>query len=204
MHLTQVTRYGCLYAINQLTRAMEAAKHLLRYSAGSANFSIVYKQGGFRLSAFPDANGGNNSDNGRSTSSHIMFLANAPTSFKMGLQRVTSQSAMEAELAGAVLTMKEAVFCSNMMLELDFDESFGSVPLYIDNTSALDVSGSRTCNPRAKHIARRYFFVQKLAEEGKISIHCVKTEDQLAELGPKQLSKHRRRYLTKLVDECKA
>ena len=31
----------------------------------------------------------------------------------------------------AALTMKEALFCSNMMLELDFKEGFGSVPTYI-------------------------------------------------------------------------
>ena len=67
----------------------------------------------------------------------------------------------------------EVVFCSNMMLELGFNEGFGSVPLYIDNTSALHVIGKRTYSPRAKHIALRYFFVQDLVEEGKITIHFV-------------------------------
>ena len=57
------------------------------------------------------------------------------------------------------LTMKETLFCSNVMLELGFDERFGSVSLYIDNTSVLHVAGSRTCCPRAKHLALRYFFV---------------------------------------------
>ena len=57
------------------------------------------------------------------------------------------------------LTMKEAVFCSNMMLELGFKEGFGSVPLDINNTSAFHVAGNRTYSPRAKHIALRYLFV---------------------------------------------
>ena len=65
--------------------------------------------------------------------------------------------------------MKEAVFCSSLMLELGFDESFGSVPMYIDNTSALHVAGNRTCSSRAKHITPRYFFLQALVEEGKRS-----------------------------------
>ena len=59
---------------------------------------------------------------------------------------------------GSSLAMKEAVFFSNMMLELGFDESLGSVPLYINNASALHVAGNRTYSPRAKHIALRYFF----------------------------------------------
>ena len=37
-----------------------------------------------------------------------------------------------------------------MMLKLGFNESFGSVPLDIDNTSTLHVTGNRTYSPRAK------------------------------------------------------
>ena len=75
-----------------------------------------------------------------------------------------------------------------MMLELDFDESFSSVPLYIYNTPALHIAGNRTYIPCVKHIALKYFFVHELEEEGKISIHYVKTEDQLDDLGTKHLT----------------
>ena len=106
------------------------------------------------------------------------MVANGPISFKMGLQGLTAQSTMEAELMAAALTMKEAVLCSIMMLELGFYESFGSVPLHIDNTSVLYVAGNRTYRPRAKHIALRYyFFVQELVEESNVSIDYVKSED---------------------------
>ena len=144
---------------------------------------------------------------GRSTPSYIVTLANAPIIFKVGLQGLTAQSTMEAELVGAALTMKEeAVFCSNMMLELGFDKSFGRVLLFIDDTSALHIVGSRTYIPRAKHIAQRYylFFVQELVE-GKISTHHdVNSEDHLADLGTKHHSKHRHRDLIKLINELKA
>ena len=122
---------------------MAAAKHLLRYLAGTVDFAITYKQGGFKLTAFSDANWGNNPDNGKSTSSYIAFLANAPVSFKVGLQGLTAKST-EAELVAAALAMKETVFCSNMMKELGFGTRFDIIPLYIDNTSALHVAGNRT------------------------------------------------------------
>ena len=60
---------------------------------------------------------------------------------------------------GIVLTIKETVFCSSMILELGFKGGFGSVPLYIGNTSALHVAGNHTYSPRVKHIALRHFFV---------------------------------------------
>ena len=43
---------------------MGAAKHLLHYLAGTQDFAITYKRGGFKLMAFSDANWGNNPDNG--------------------------------------------------------------------------------------------------------------------------------------------
>ena len=116
--------------------------------------------------------------------SYIVFLSNAPVSFKVGLQRLTAQSTMEAELAAAALAMVETVFCSNMMKELGFVARFDSVSLNIDNTSALHVAGNRTCSSRVKHVVLRYFFIQELVKEGRTIIHYVKTEDQLLTLAP--------------------
>ena len=64
MYLGQVTRYDIRYAANQLARVMfkpfkahtAAAKYLLRYLAGTTNFAITYKRGGFNETAFSDAN----------------------------------------------------------------------------------------------------------------------------------------------------
>ena len=156
-----------------------AKHHLLRYLARSTDFSITHKQGGFKLSS-------------------------GPISFKVGIQGLTAQSAMGAKLVAAALTMKEIISYSNRMLELGFKEGFGSVPLYIDNTSALHDAGNRTYSPRAKHIVPRYFFVQELEEKGKIIIHFVKTQDQIADFGTKHANKHRHRALIKLIKEFEA
>ena len=78
------------------------------------------------------------------------MLANGPISFKVGLQRLTVQSTMGAELMTAAFTIKEAVFYSNMIMELGFEKGFSSVPLYLDNTSTLHVTGNRTYLPLVK------------------------------------------------------
>ena len=82
------------------------------------------------------------------------MLANGPISFKVGLQSLSAQSTMEAELVAAATEMKESLFCRNIM-ELGFTEVFWSVPVYIDNASALHVAGTRTFSPKAKNIALR-------------------------------------------------
>lgn len=207
MYLSQVTRYDISYAVNQLARAMSkpskvhmgAAKHLLRYLAGTVDFGITYKQGGFRLNAYSDANWGNNPDNGKSTSSYIMMMCNGPVSFKVGMQGLTAQSTMEAELVAGALAMREAVFCQGMMTELGFEEEFKCVPLHIDNTSALHVAGNQTYSSRAKHVALRYFYIREIIKEGHVSIHYIPTEKQLADLGTKFLNKQRHRFLIELI-----
>ena len=147
-----MTRYAILDAANQLARAMSKpskthmvpAKHRRHYLAGTVDFAVTYKQGGFKLTASSDANWGNIPDDRKSMLSYIFFFANAPVSFKVGLQGLTARSTMEAELVAVALAMKEQMFCSKMMKELGFGTRFDSVPLYIDNTSALHVAGNWT------------------------------------------------------------
>ena len=98
------------------------------------------------------------------------MLANGLMSFKVGLQSLAVQFAMEAELEAAALAMKEAVFCSNIMVELGFEKGVSSVPLYLDNT-LLHIAGNRTDSPRAKHIVLRDIFVQALVEERKTTVN---------------------------------
>ena len=138
--------------------------YLLRYLAGTTSFVISYKRGAFKLTAFSDANWGNNPDNGKSTSFYIAFLSDGPISFNVGLQGLTAQSTMEPEFVVAALTMKEAEFCSNMMKELGFGTRFDNVSVYIDNTSTLHVAGSQTYSPRVKHVALRFVSVQELVK----------------------------------------
>ena len=199
MYLAQITSYGIMHSSGQLARAMSkpskvhmgAAKHLLRYLAGTTNFTIVYKQGGFKLTAFSDSNWGNNPDNGKSTSCYIMMLSRAPVSFKSGVQSLTAMSTMEAELVASALAMKEAVFCSNMLIELGVGKEFEKVPLHIDNTATLHVIGNRAYSSRTKHITLRFFFSRELVSEGKITIHYISAEDRLADIVTKNIKKHR-------------
>ena len=207
MFLAQITRYDVMYAVCQLARAMSkpskahmgAVKQLLRYLAGTTDFSIVYKRGDFKLSAFSDAKWGNSSDNGKSTSAYLVMLSKAPISFKSGIQSLTAMSTMEAELVASALTTKEAVFCSNMTTELRFGQQFGQVPLYIDNTATLHVLGNQSFSSRTNHIALRYFYVRELVTEGATSIHYIPTDLQLADIGTKFLNKHRLRFLIESI-----
>ena len=93
---------------------MVAAKHTLRFLAGTTDFSITYKTGGFKLAVFSDSNWANNPDNGTSTSFYLSMLCDAPIGFKSRLQGLAAMSTIEAELVASALSMKEV---SSVLLE---------------------------------------------------------------------------------------
>jgi len=105
---------------------------------------------------------------------------------------------MYPDLLTAAITMKNAVTCPNMVTEPGFKEGFSVVSLY------LDVPCNCTHTPRAKHILLRYFLIQDLVGEVKITIHYEDTQDQLVDLGIKYLGKHCYRALIKLNNDFEA
>ena len=78
-----------------------------------------------------------------------------------------------------------------MTQELGFKNRFDGVPLFIDNTSVFHVAANRIYSPPGNHIALRYFVIQKLVEDGTITIHYAKIQDQLADIGTKHFNKQR-------------
>lgn len=69
------------------TAHIAAAKHLLRYLAGTLNFAITYNQGDLKLmAAFSAVDWGNKPSNGKSMSSSVVFLPNGPASSTWGFK----------------------------------------------------------------------------------------------------------------------
>ena len=196
-----------MHAVGQLARPMAkpskirmvAAKHTLRYLAGTTDFGIAHKRGGFKLAAFSDSNWANNPDNGKTTSCYLSMLCDAPIGLKTGLQGLTALSTMEAELVVSALAMKRAVFCSNMLTELGFGKDFEKVPLYSDNTATLHALENLSFSLRTKHITLRFFFIRELVSEGRIFIHYIPTDINPADIGTQHLTKHRFRNLLDII-----
>ena len=209
MYLEQVCRYDILYIVNQLARAMSkpskahmgAAKHLLCYLAWSIDFSIACKQGSFKLATFSDANWGANPDNGKSTSSNIIMLSKGPISFKVGIQEF---SAHGGGIGGDGARHEGSSLLQQHDAQARLQGRVRQCAALHRKHMLLHDAGNRTYSPRAKHIALRYFFVEELVEEGKMTIRFVKTEKQIADVGTKHANKHRHRALIKLNREFEA
>ena len=207
-YLAQCTRYDLCYAVNQLTRAcskpaeihMTAAKRVLRYLWGTTDLPIVYKRGKFRMVSYTDASFGANPDNRKSTTGYLFFLGGGLISFGSKTQSLTAQSTVESELQVLSYEAREAVYLSNFLMELGF-KTFSSVPINSDSTRALSVAGNAMFSSRTKQIALRFFFVREFIKRNKIILHHKPTQQILADIATKHLSKQRFHELLQQVKD---
>lgn len=69
----------------------------------------------------------------------------------------------------------------------DYELKQGTMSLFVDNKSAIDISKNPVQHSRTKHIDIRYHFIHQLVEEKVISLDYVKTKDQLTNILTKPL-----------------
>ncbi|CAM9208593.1 unnamed protein product [Sphacelaria rigidula] len=110
---------------------------------------------------------------------------------------------MEAQLVAGATAIKEAVFCSNMIMAMGCGSSFNTVPIYLDKTANLQVIANRIFSGRTKHIVLRFFFMRErifvFVESGEITIHYIETENHIADIGTRFLSTQRFSYRMNLI-----
>ena len=76
----------------------------------------------------------------------------------------------------------------------------GAVPLYVDNSGAVELSRDRKSCHRSRHVDQRYFKVRELAFEGRVKVDHIDTKLNSSDLLTKPLplplfEMHKRRLM---------
>ena len=74
---------------------------------------------------------------------------------------------------------------------LDYDVKVSKVPLYCDNTSAINLTKTPIQDSKTKHIEIRHYFIRDHVQKGDCEIQFVESENQLAVLFTKPLARDR-------------
>jgi len=72
---------------------------------------------------------------------------------------------------------------------MDFYVDTGCIPIYCDNTSAINISKNPYQHKRTKHIDIHHHFLRDNVEKGLISMNFCTTENQIADIFTKALSR---------------
>ena len=194
-----LTRPDISFAVNKLSQFMHkpttthwtTTKRLLRYLKQIIFYGIqVHRAGPSVLHTYSDADWAGNVDDRTSTSAYISFLGPNPISWTSKKQRAVARSSTEAEYRALANAASETIWLSTLFKELAFPIQ-DSPLLLCDNLGATHLSFNPVNHSRMKHIQIDLHFVRDLVQQGSLQVRHVHTQDQLADLLTKPLSKQR-------------
>ena len=193
------TRLDICFVVNKLSQFMHkpsqnhciAIKHLLRYLKQTIFHGIqISKVCTLALNTFSYADLAGNLDDRTSISAYIYFLGVTPISWKSNKQRAIARSSTKAKYRALAKAASETQWLQTLFTELGL--SFPQTPMLLcDILGATYLSFNPVNHTRMKHIQIDLHFIRDLVSQGCLQVQHVHTQDQLADLLTKPLSRHR-------------
>ena len=192
MYLSICTRPDISQAVGALARYMakptmahwQAAKGVLRYLAGTADYGIVFT-GGTGLETYCDADYAGDIDSRRSTTGYVFILNGGAISWSSRLQQTVAASTTEAEYMAAAATIKEALWMRRLLTELGQDP--GTINIKADSQSAIKLLKNPIISMRSKHIDVIYHFARERVARKDVSFEYIRTDHMAADALTKPL-----------------
>ena len=221
--LEKSTRGELGYAVHQCARFCEqpttthteAVHHIVRFLAGTRNDGIILnpKEQSFECYADADFCGlwnqdtaEHDSNTARSRIGYILTYAACPLVWCSKLAGPHCLSTTEAEYISLSVALRQVIPVMDLLEEM---RAQGIVPeqhiphvfckVFEDNSGALEMARTPKMRPRTKHINVAYHHFRWHVAHGKIIIHAISTDDQIADLWTKPLSVELCRKFTQLA-----
>lgn len=210
MFLAVGTRPDISFAVGRASRSLSkpsdddvtAVKRIFKYLRGTLDYGIFYKKTSkFTLECFSDYDYAGCPVTRRSTSGYIFNLGSGAISWCSQLQKCVVTSSTEAEYVAGSQSIKELIWLERLVSDLLI--KCDSVCLHMDNQSAISLVENSEPHKRTKHIEIKYHFIREKFREGLFKLKYVPTEDQVADIRTKPLSKVKFEKFRDLMGVCK-
>lgn len=187
MYLSICTRPDISQAVGALARYManptvthwQAAKGVLRYLSGTADYCITYGPSESGLEAYCDADYAGDIDTRRSTTAYAFILNGGAVSWSSRLQPTVAASTTEAEYMAAAAATKEGLWLRILLNNLGL--SPGTVEIKADNQSAIKLLKNPVFSMRSKHIDVIYHFARERVIRKEVMFTYVRTDHMVAD-----------------------
>jgi hypothetical protein len=172
-----------------------AVKRIFRYLKGTEEFGLWYQKGkDLSLIAYIDAYWAGCIDDRRSTSGATFYLGECLVSWLRKKQSSVSLSTVEAEYIASATCCTQVLWMKKTLtdIQVEYDEP---IPIYCDNTSAINISKNPVMHSKMKHIPIKYHFLRERVAEKNIKVEYVGTKEQVADIFTKPLPREAFEYL---------
>nr|AAM08523.1 Putative retroelement [Oryza sativa Japonica Group]AAP51828.1 retrotransposon protein, putative, Ty1-copia subclass [Oryza sativa Japonica Group] len=172
----------------------QAVKRIMRYLNHTLEFGIWYStSSSICLSGYSDADFRGCRIDRKSTSGTCHFLGKSLIAWSSRKQSSVAQSTAESEYVAA------ASCCSQILWLLStlkyYGLTFEKVPLFCDNTSAINIAKNLVQHSRTKHNDIRFHFLRDHVEKGDVELQFLDTKLQIANIFTKPLDSNRFAFL---------
>lgn len=192
----QVTRPDINFSVILLSRYSEepkwahwlAVKRIMRYLRGTIDMQLTYGTSRTNIVGYCDSDFAADIDDRKSTSGYVFIKNGAALSWQTKKQPIVAQSTAEAEFTALAFATKEAIWLRSLSAEI-LGTTDEPIQMYCDNRGAVDLAHNNNCSEKTKHIDVKLKFVHFEIEERKILLNHISTDNMLADVLTKSLTK---------------
>ncbi|MCO5584499.1 hypothetical protein L7F22_038427 [Adiantum nelumboides] len=153
----------------------QAAKRTLRYLRTTQHYALTYyydPSSPISISGYVDANWAGDDPRCFSMGGYVFTLAGGHISWQTKRQSSIASSSTEAEYVAAALASREALWISELIIELKlpFNVSTAPITLFCDNQSTITLAESPSFSSKLKHIKISFHFLKELVANGFIKL----------------------------------
>jgi len=142
------------------------------------------------LVGYSDADWAGDIDSRRSTTGYLFTIGGVPVSWKSKRQATVALSTAEAEYMALSAATQEVVWLRKFLKNFEIEQSEATV-IFEDNQGCIALAKNPVAHERTKHIDIRYHFIREQIEENTIDVKYLPTEEMLADLLTKGMTKER-------------
>ena len=179
---------------------LSAAKRILRYLRGTSDLVLKFQQSekGCCLVGYSDADWAGDHDDRHSTTGNLFQLAGGPISWLSKKQSVVALSTSEAEYVSLSTCAQEAIWLRRLLNSIKAIPP-GPTVINEDNQGAIAIAKNPIAHGRTKHIDIRYHFIRETIQDRSIELCYCPSEEMIADLLTKPLSKGKFEKLRELM-----
>jgi hypothetical protein len=200
------------YAVHQCARFCSnpkhshgiAIKHIGRYLLSTRDQGIILKLKQDTFDCWVDAShagewkketAGDDIDTAKSRTGYVIMFAGCPLIWSSKLQTEIALSPTEAEFIALSTAMREIIHLIDFLREaktkgipVNINNAAIHCKIFEDNYGAIEMTKVPKMRPRMKHLNIKYHHFRQHVQSGLLSIHAVRTEDQISDIFTKPLN----------------
>jgi hypothetical protein len=160
-------------------RHLDAALRTLQYGISTSHMVIRYERNkGLGVEGFTDSDFAGEGE-ARSRGAYVFMLCGGAVSWRSKKQETVARSSTEAEYMALSDGAQEAMWLRRLLVSIGWE--MNTIPLHVDNESAIALARNPVQHSRTKHIDVHWHFIRQAIDREVVLLRSVRSNDQLAD-----------------------